>query len=69
MNLELLNPVIRSVSLYENREIKLAHNTVVIENGTVVAFDNHDNLMKTSDTYRDIYASQMRTSEGGEANG
>ena len=41
----------------------------VIENGTIVAFDNHDNLMKTSETYRDIYASQVRSSEGGEANG
>ncbi len=37
----------------------------VIENGTVTAFAPHDELMKTSDTYRDIYDSQMKSSEGG----
>ncbi len=37
----------------------------VIENGTVTAFASHDELMKTSDTYRDIYDSQMKSSEGG----
>ena len=36
----------------------------VIDNGTIVAFDNHNNLMKTCDVYRDIYNSQMR--EGAE---
>jgi len=49
--------------------IKNCDRIAVIENGTIVAFDSHDNLMKTSETYRDIYASQMRTTEGGEANG
>lgn len=29
------NTVLHKVSLYENREIKLPHNTVVIENGVV----------------------------------
>ncbi len=38
----------------------------VIENGTIVAFAPHDELMKTSETYRDIYASQMRSTEGGD---
>lgn len=38
----------------------------VIENGTIVAFAPHDELMKTSETYRDIYASQMRNTEGGD---
>ncbi len=49
--------------------IKNCDRIAVIENGTIVAFDNHDNLMKTSETYRDIYASQMKSTEGGEANG
>jgi len=49
--------------------IKNCDRIAVIENGTIVAFDSHDNLMKTSETYRDIYASQMRSTEGGEANG
>ena len=34
------------------------------DGGRVVAFDNHENLMKTCDVYRDIYNSQMR--EGAE---
>ncbi len=38
----------------------------VIENGTIVAFAPHDKLMQTSETYRDIYASQMRNTEGGD---
>ena len=49
----------------------------VIENGHIVAFAPHDELMRTSDTYRDIYASQVKTednasavsAEGGSING
>ena len=36
------------------------------ENGKITAFDNHENLMKTSETYRDIYSSQMK---GEDSNG
>jgi len=43
-----------------------ADRIAVIENGKITAFDNHDNLMKTSATYRDIYNSQM--GNGGQAN-
>ncbi len=39
----------------------------VIENGTITAFDSHDNLMKTSPAYREIYDSQNRKEEN--ANG
>lgn len=46
--------------------IKNCDRIAVIENGTVTAFAPHDELMKTSATYRDIYASQMRTTEGGD---
>lgn len=45
-----------------------ADRIAVIENGRITAFDNHANLMKTSETYRDIYSSQMKMN-GGEANG
>ena len=41
-----------------------ADRIAVIENGTISACDTHENLMKTSETYRDIYASQMKS--GGE---
>ena len=44
-----------------------ADKIAVIDNGTIVAFDNHNNLMKTCDVYRDIYNSQMR--EGAEQGG
>ena len=42
-----------------------ADRIAVIDNGTVVAFDTHDNLMKSCETYKDIYASQMK---GGNSN-
>ncbi len=38
----------------------------VIENGTICAFAPHDELMRTSETYRDIYSSQMK---GEDSNG
>ncbi len=43
-----------------------AEKIAVIDNGRIVAFDNHDNLMKTCETYQDIYNSQMKN--GGESN-
>ena len=42
-----------------------ADRIAVIENGRITAFDSHDNLMKTSAAYRDIYSSQMKNNEGG----
>ncbi len=45
-----------------------ADRIAVIENGKITAFDNHENLMKTSAAYRDIYSSQMKTN-GGDING
>ena len=45
-----------------------ADKIAVLENGKITAFADHDTLMKTSATYRDIYNSQMQ-SGGGEQNG
>ena len=45
-----------------------ADRIAVIENGKITAFDTHDNLMKTSRAYQEIYHSQIKT-EGGESNG
>lgn len=39
---------------------KHADRILVLEGGTISAFDTHDNLMKTSAVYRDIYNSQIR---------
>ena len=47
--------------------VKNADRIAIIENGTVRDVGSHDELMRTSETYRDIYASQNR--EGGSANG
>ncbi len=47
--------------------VKHADRIAIIENGRITAFDNHDNLMNTSETYRDIYSSQMKS--GGETDG
>ncbi len=43
-----------------------AEKIAVIDNGRIVAFDNHDNLMESCETYRDIYNSQMKN--GGAEN-
>ena len=40
--------------------VKDADRIAVIENGTVTACAPHDILMETSETYRDIYSSQMK---------
>ncbi len=45
-----------------------ADRIAVIENGKITAFDHHDNLMKNSEAYRDIYSSQMKNN-GGDING
>lgn len=44
--------------------LKQANRIAVIENGQIVACDNHSNLMKNSSVYRDIYNSQLKN--GGE---
>ena len=43
-----------------------ADRIAVIENGAITACDTHDNLMKTSKTYREIYASQMKNGGNNE---
>ncbi|MBO5294588.1 MAG: ABC transporter ATP-binding protein [Clostridia bacterium] len=46
--------------------VRNADRIAVIENGTVTDCASHDELMRTSATYRDIYQSQMKqTEEGG----
>ena len=48
--------------------VKNADRIAVIENGTVTDCASHEELMRTSATYRDIYHSQMKqTEEGGAA--
>ena len=46
--------------------VRDADRIAVIEGGTIVACAPHDELMRTSETYRDIYNSQMKN--GGVAN-
>jgi len=42
-----------------------ADKIAVLENGKITAFADHDTLMQESETYRDIYSSQMQ-SKGGQ---
>ncbi len=46
--------------------VRHADRIAVIENGTIKDCAPHDVLLRTSDTYRDIYNSQMKNREGGE---
>ena len=43
--------------------VKDADRIAVIENGTIKDCASHDELMQTSETYRDIYNSQMKNSD------
>ncbi len=45
--------------------VKNADRIAILENGEIAACDTHENLLKTSEIYRDIYASQLK---GGEDN-
>jgi ATP-binding cassette subfamily B protein len=45
--------------------VKSADRIAVLENGTIRDLGTHDELMKTSETYRDIYRSQMKQIEEG----
>ena len=47
--------------------VKNADRIAVLEHGEITAFAPHDELMQTSATYREIYNSQMKNSDGGEA--
>lgn len=40
--------------------VKNADRIAVLDNGQIVACDTHDNLLKTSEIYQDIYASQLK---------
>ena len=44
--------------------VKDADRIAVIDRGTIKDIGTHDELMRTSDTYRDIYNSQMKNGGG-----
>lgn len=41
--------------------VRHADRIAIIENGRIVACDTHDNLLKNSPVYKDIYNSQLKT--------
>ena len=40
--------------------VKNADRIAILDNGEIVACDTHENLLKTSEIYQDIYASQLK---------
>ena len=44
--------------------VKNADRIIVLENGRIAASGKHDELLQTSELYRDIYASQQHNTEG-----
>ncbi len=45
--------------------VRHADRIAVLENGTITDCGSHEELMRTSETYRDIYSSQTKQNEGG----
>ena len=46
--------------------VRNADRIAVLDGGTICACGSHDELMKTSPVYRDIYESQLKSPDGGE---
>lgn len=46
--------------------VKNADRIAVLENGQIAACDTHENLLKYSDIYQDIYESQLKTGGGSD---
>lgn len=46
--------------------VKNADRIAILENGEIAACDTHENLLKTSAIYQDIYASQLKGGAGNE---
>ncbi len=42
---------------------KNADKIIVLDKGTIAAFDTHDNLMKNCEIYQDIYSSQLKSED------
>ena len=49
--------------------IKNADRIIVLDDGMIVGYGNHNELMKTCDIYREIYESQYSSNAGGDNNG
>lgn len=47
--------------------VEHADKIIVLDGGRIIACGNHDELMKTSEIYREIYEAQTKKTEGGEA--
>ena len=46
-----------------------ADKIIILDNGTIVAMGNHNELMSSNEIYQDLYNSQTKQSEGGDDNG
>ena len=55
-----LNKTTKIVVAQRIATAKNADKIIVLDNAKIVAFDTHDNLMKTSTIYQDIYNSQLK---------
>ena len=49
--------------------VKGANRIAVIDGGSIVACDSHENLMKTCEIYQDIYQSQLKSSPEEDSKG
>ena len=65
---ENINDVTRIVVAQRIATAKNADKIIVLEGGQIVAFDTHENLLKSCDIYKDIYDSQQRRGDDIDGN-
>ena len=57
---EKINNVTRIVVAQRVATAKNADKIIVLDSGTIIAYDTHENLLNTCEVYQDIYNSQLK---------
>ena len=63
---ENLTDVTKIIIAQRVSSVQDADKIIVLDDGKIVGFDSHENLLKTNDIYQDVYYSQMKGAEENE---